>query len=58
MCGTSILYEILKWRITLNAWSASRRDSAQPNGALETNEVGQTSSQLDQGEARNQGTGP
>ncbi|EYU34440.1 hypothetical protein ABFS82_10G098000 [Erythranthe guttata] len=57
MCGTSIIYEILKWRRTLNAWSTSQRDSAQPNEALATSDAGQVDSQVHhQGETRNPGS--
>ncbi|KAI3473261.1 hypothetical protein Pfo_029840 [Paulownia fortunei] len=52
MCGTSILFEILKWRRTWNAWTTSQRDSAQPIQASETGDVGQMDSQLHQSEAR------
>ncbi|KAH6801585.1 RING/U-box superfamily protein [Perilla frutescens var. frutescens] len=30
MCGTSMFFEILKWRSTWNNWSTSQQDSAQP----------------------------
>ncbi|KAL3825914.1 hypothetical protein ACJIZ3_021943 [Penstemon smallii] len=41
MCGTSILFEILKWRRTWNAWSDSQRDSVQPNQPSETGDGNQ-----------------
>ncbi|KAK6146992.1 hypothetical protein DH2020_017904 [Rehmannia glutinosa] len=60
MCGTSILFEILKWR-TWNFWSTSRRESAQTNQASETGDVSQIDSQPQPQphpiEARNQGSG-
>ncbi|KAK6140211.1 hypothetical protein DH2020_026009 [Rehmannia glutinosa] len=58
MCGTSILFEILKWR-TWNIWSTSRPESAQPNQASETGDVAQIDSQPQphQSEARNQSNG-
>ncbi|XP_011094674.1 uncharacterized protein LOC105174317 isoform X1 [Sesamum indicum] len=57
MCGTSILFEILKWRRTWNAWSNTEGDSAQTNQASETIDAGQTGLQLPQSEAQNQGSG-
>ncbi|KAG8376544.1 hypothetical protein BUALT_Bualt09G0074500 [Buddleja alternifolia] len=56
MCGTSILFEILKCRGSWNARSTSQRDSAQTNQALETAETGQMDSEPHQNEARNQGS--
>ncbi|PIN14307.1 Ubiquitin--protein ligase [Handroanthus impetiginosus] len=53
MCGTSIIFEILKWR----AWSTSQHGSAQPNETLETGNAIQTDSQHHQSEAWDQGNG-
>ncbi|KAL6507927.1 hypothetical protein OROGR_024122 [Orobanche gracilis] len=54
MCGTSFIFEILKWGRTWNNTSTSRHDSAQRNEDLETGSVGQMDSQPHQTEAQNQ----
>ncbi|GER28701.1 RING/U-box superfamily protein [Striga asiatica] len=58
MCGTSIIFEILKWVRTWNLPPPSGANSSQSNIDLEAGNVGPTNSQPTQTEARNQGIGP
>lgn len=55
MCGTSILFEILKWRRNRNSLSNSQRDSAPQNQSLEAGDVAQMETQQQQNGVMNQG---
>lgn len=52
MCGTSIIFEIIKWRRIWSSWPTSQRDSTQ---ASDTVNVAQMDSQPHQS---SQGVGP
>lgn len=54
MCGTSILFEILKWRRNRNSLSNSQRDSAPQNQSSEAGDVAQMETQQQQNGVMNQ----
>ncbi|XP_073158322.1 uncharacterized protein [Henckelia pumila] len=55
MCGTSLLFEILKWRRSWNSSSNSQRDSAPQNHSSEAGDMTQMDTQQQQNGVTNQG---